>query len=180
MLPSWLEWANAVFLHLSSLLALIYLAKAYGVRRALFITLFVTGASIYVESLGVKYGFLFGSYDYEKAFGAKVLGVPLTIGSAWFMIVITSRILALGIMKRMELPFVVHGIAYAVISSIFAVIMDLAIDPVAYVVRQYWVWKGDSFYYNIPLSNFSGCFLLSFFIPIRLFIFVTLHTPIIR
>ncbi len=48
-------------------------------------------------------------------------------------------------MKRMELPFIVHGIAYAVISSLFAVIMDLAIDPVAYVVKQYWVWKGTAF-----------------------------------
>ncbi len=95
LLPSWLEWANAVFLHLSSLLALIYLAKAYGVRRVLLVAIFVTGASIYIESLGVKYGFLFGSYDYEKDFGAKILGVPLTIGSAWFMVVITSRILAL-------------------------------------------------------------------------------------
>ncbi|MDO6848540.1 carotenoid biosynthesis protein [Priestia megaterium] len=172
LLPSWLEWANAVFLHLSSLLALIYLAKAYGVRRALLVAIFVTGASIYIESLGVKYGFLFGSYDYEKDFGAKILGVPLTIGSAWFMVVITSRILVLGIMKRMELPFIVHGIAYAVISSLFAVIMDLAIDPVAYVVKQYWVWEGDSFYYNIPLSNFSGWFLLSFFIQLVVYFFL--------
>ena len=72
----------------------------------------------------------------------------------------------------MELPFIVHGIAYAVISSLFAVIMDLAIDPVAYVVKQYWAWEGDSFYYNIPLSNFSGWFLLSFFIQLVVYFFL--------
>ncbi|MCG3005297.1 carotenoid biosynthesis protein, partial [Escherichia coli] len=71
---------------------------------------FVMLATIVIESLGVHYDFLFGSYDYEKDFGTKILGVPLTIGSAWLMVIVTSRVLALGIMKRMELPYLVKGL----------------------------------------------------------------------
>lgn len=168
-LPPWLEWANVVFLHVSGFIAFIYMAKSYRMVTALLVAMFVMVATIVIESLGVHYDFLFGSYDYEKDFGTKILGVPLTIGSAWLMVIVTSRVLALGIMKRMELPYLVKGLVYATISSIFAVIMDLAIDPVAYVVKQYWVWEGNSFYYDIPLSNFSGWFILSFFIQFILY-----------
>ncbi|SIQ14425.1 carotenoid biosynthesis protein [Priestia flexa] len=168
-LPTWLEWANVVFLHLSGLIAFIYMAKTYRMVTGMLVASFVMLATIVIESLGVHYDFLFGSYDYEKDFGTKILGVPLTIGSAWLMVIVTSRVLALGIMKRMELPYLVKGLVYATISSIFAVIMDLAIDPVAYVVKQYWVWEGNSFYYDIPLSNFSGWFILSFFIQFILY-----------
>lgn len=145
------------------------MAKTYRMVTGMLVASFVMLATIVIESLGVHYDFLFGSYDYEKDFGTKILGVPLTIGSAWLMVIVTSRVLALGIMKRMELPYLVKGLVYATISSIFAVIMDLAIDPVAYVVKQYWVWEGNSFYYDIPLSNFSGWFILSFFIQFILY-----------
>ena len=60
-----------LFLHLSSLLALIYLAKAYGVRRALVVAVFVTGASIYVESLGVKHGFCLDPTIMKKILAPK-------------------------------------------------------------------------------------------------------------
>ncbi|WP_110113224.1 carotenoid biosynthesis protein [Bacillus sp. CGMCC 1.16541] len=164
LLPSWLEWANAVFLYASGTLAFIYLIKAYNVLTATLLSLFVISATIFAEWLGVTYGFLFGSYHYEKDFGAQIMGVPLTIGFAWLMVVVTSRVLTLQVMKNRHVHKWVKPFVYATITSLFAVVMDLAIDPVAYVVKQYWIWEAQSIYYNIPFSNFVGWFALSFFI----------------
>ncbi|MBM7703819.1 carotenoid biosynthesis protein [Metabacillus iocasae] len=166
LLPPWLEWANSVFLYVSGSLAFLYLVKAYNYRLASLLSLIVIAATIFAEWLGVTYGFLFGSYHYEKDFGVQIMGVPLTIGFAWLMVVVTSRVLTLQVMNNIRIPKWGRLFAYATITSLFAVVMDLAIDPVAYVVKQYWVWEAESMYYNIPFSNFMGWFVLSFFIQI--------------
>ncbi|WP_315906374.1 carotenoid biosynthesis protein [Priestia koreensis] len=155
ILPPWLEWANAVFLYVSGLLAFIYLAKTYGKWLALGVSIFVMASSIFAEGLGVHYGLIFGQYHYEKDFGIQVYGVPLTIGTAWLMVVVTSRVIVRRMMPRAGWFF------YTIITSILAVIMDLMIDPVAYVIKEYWVWSGTGAYYGIPLQNFFGWFFVS-------------------
>lgn len=160
LLPPWLEWANAVFLYASGLLAYLYLQRTRGTKLAVFLSVLIMAVSMFSEWLGVEYGLIFGTYRYEKDFGLQLFGVPLTIGFAWLMVIVTGHVLTKKVIHQKRT--VLNAVVYATVSALFAVIMDLLIDPVSFVVKQYWIWEGDSFYYSIPLKNFSGWFIVSF------------------
>ncbi|TLS36141.1 carotenoid biosynthesis protein [Pseudalkalibacillus caeni] len=163
LLPPALEWANAVFLMLAGTLGALYLIVTYGKLTGGLVTLGIIIISILAEGLGVHYGLLFGSYDYNADFGLKLFGVPLAIGFAWVMVISTTHVIAGcitdGFQRKGKL---IHGLVYSVTGAILAVVMDLILDPVAFVVKEYWIWEGESIYYNIPLQNFFGWFMLAF------------------
>ena len=171
LLPPFLEWANAVFLYLAGTLAIIYAVKVLGKSAGLIIAAVIMGFTMWAESLGVKYGWVFGAYHYEKGFGVQIFGVPLTIGFAWVMVIFTS----MGLVRKwLVRPFSIAKMAgYALITSMLAVTMDLIIDPVAFVAKQYWVWEQTGPYYGIPNQNFIGWFCVSFGIQLILYIWIT-------
>lgn len=157
LVPPWLEWANVVFLITSGLLGIFYFIRSGG-RAGITAVIIIFFGSMAVESLGVHTGLFFGNYTYETDFGPKLIGVPITIGFAWVMVLATTHVLAAPVMKW---NFPAGGFLYIVYGSLAAVIMDLIIDPVAYDVKQYWVWNEGGLYYDIPFSNFAGWFILS-------------------
>ncbi|MGD7043930.1 carotenoid biosynthesis protein [Jeotgalibacillus proteolyticus] len=171
LLPPFLEWANAVFLYLAGGLAVIYAVKTLGKGPGLLFSAAIMAFTMWAESLGVKYGWVFGAYHYEKDFGIQLFGVPLTIGFAWVMVIFTSMAI---VRPWLEHSFsLVRMLLYAVITSSLAVGMDLIIDPVAFVVKEYWVWENTGPYYGIPNQNFIGWFSVSFGIQILLYIWLT-------
>ncbi|ARI77678.1 carotenoid biosynthesis protein [Halobacillus mangrovi] len=159
LLPPWLEWANSVFLITAGIVASIYFCKQYGTAGGLTYSLIIIIVSIYVEHLGVAYSFLFGSYSYNTNFGIKIFDTPLTIGFAWLLIMGCSHELAKVITQ--DIGKIARPIAFILVGALIAVTMDLILDPVSFKVKQYWIWQGSGFYYDIPLSNFIGWFLLS-------------------
>ena len=62
-----------------------------------------------------------------------------------------------------------------ILTAAIAVVLDLFIDPVA-VAAGYWVWfvKGNV-YYEIPLLNYVGWFVLMFLAPLAWIPIVTCH-----
>lgn len=155
LLPSWLEWANAVFLILAGALGALYFMRRFGIGIGLSLSAFIFISTFIVEGAGAKADFLFGSYDYTERFAPNLFGVPIAIGFAWIMVVATSHVAARWIFPK-------GGILYAVAGGIGAVIMDLIIDPVAYEVKGYWIWEDTGWYYGIPWTNFFGWFVVSF------------------
>lgn len=156
VLPSWLEWANTVFLMLSGTLGGIYFLKSFSKRNALWIIAIIFVSTLFMEYLGSAYDVLFGKYEYTKKFGISLFGVPLGIGFAWLMVMATSHVVAKRIIPQ-------RGWLRMTVGGLLAVIIDLIIDPVAYHVKQYWIWEEyESFYYNIPISNFVGWFVIAF------------------
>jgi bisanhydrobacterioruberin hydratase len=159
LVPSWLEWANVVFLMTSGLLGMFYFYRNSPALTGLFLigTIFIM--SMAIESFGVHTGLFFGEYSYQTDFGPKAAGVPLTIGFAWTMVIATSHVLAAPVVYSIRR---FHRIIYSVYGALIGTSLDLIIDPVAFEVKQYWVWETGGFYYNIPFSNFLGWFILSF------------------
>lgn len=155
LLPSWLEWANAVFLILSGMLGALYFTRRFGTAIGLSLSAFIFLSTFIVEGAGAKTDFLFGSYDYTERFAPSVFGVPIAIGFAWIMVVATSHVAARWMFPK-------GGVLYALAGGIGAVIMDLIIDPVAYQVKGYWIWEDTGWYYGIPWTNFFGWFVVSF------------------
>ncbi|SDN39170.1 carotenoid biosynthesis protein [Alkalicoccus daliensis] len=159
LVPPWLEWANVVFLVTSGFLGMIYFYRSQSRILGIMVVIFIFVLSIAIESFGVHTGLFFGEYSYQADFGPKVIGVPVTIGFAWVMVIATSHVLAAPLVN------IVHHfsrIIYSVYGAFIAVSLDLILDPVAFEVKQYWVWHEGGFYYDIPFSNFLGWFILSF------------------
>ncbi len=94
-----------------------------------------------VELIGVHTGYLFGDYAYGESLGVKLYDVPIIIGINWGMLVIISASVA----QRFQM----NKYLQAVVASLFMLLLDVLIEPVA-VVSDYWTWEGDV----IPLFNF--------------------------
>ncbi|WP_226670547.1 carotenoid biosynthesis protein [Metabacillus litoralis] len=165
LIPSYLEWANVVFLVLAGLIGGIYFLKTFGTTRGISLSLFIVSFSIFAEHIGVEYGLLFGDYYYTSDFGPQIIGVPVAIGFAWLMIIAGTHAISLVITKQQ------HFLYYTIVASLLTVLIDLVIDPVAYEVKNYWVWNAESFYYNIPMSNFIGWFIVAFILHTVIFLF---------
>ncbi|RXI97764.1 carotenoid biosynthesis protein [Anaerobacillus alkaliphilus] len=173
LLPAALEWANAVFLILAGTLGGIYFSINYPKIKGIFISLTVVACTMFAEWLGVNYNLFFGQYDYNSDFGFKIAGVPIAIGFAWLMVISTTHVLAKQIIRFFSLKNTyIRAICYATVGGFAAVVIDLVIDPVAFHVKEYWLWYQGGMYYEIPFSNFAGWFFLAF--VLHLFVYVVL------
>ncbi|MCD5322474.1 MULTISPECIES: carotenoid biosynthesis protein [Pontibacillus] len=157
LIPPALEWANAVFLIVAGSIGGIYFVKRFGGIIGSLYSLFIVAFSIAVEHFGVQYHLWFGSYHYEQDFGPMISGVPITIGFAWLMVIAGSHEIARVIAPQGKSFFLL----FLLTGSLLAVSIDLILDPVAYHVKEYWIWDEPGMYYSIPFSNFMGWFFLS-------------------
>lgn len=156
LLPSWLEWANSVFLVLAGLIGVLYFYHLFPPAKATVVVFVIYIFSSFMEYLGSAYGILFGEYDYTDRFGYKLFGmIPFTIGFAWLLVIASTHALT----KRITPS---GGVWYVVLGSLAAVVMDLIIDPVAFKANEYWIWREGGLYYDIPWTNFMGWFVVAF------------------
>ncbi|MFC0522202.1 carotenoid biosynthesis protein [Pontibacillus salicampi] len=164
ILPPALEWANAVFLMAAGLLGGIYFYKQYGALKGLLYSGAVFVISILVEYLGVQFQGFFGNYYYNNDFGPMIGGVPITIGFAWLMVMAGAHEISSTLVRRLSFGW--YAVSFVIIGGFLAISIDLILDPVAYQIKEYWVWQEDGPYYNIPLSNFTDWFYLAIFFQI--------------
>ena len=131
-----------------------YAASVYGWRFTVkaFALLFFGGLG--VEVLGLQTGFPFGVYTYTQRLQPQLLGVPIQIPLAWFFLGIMSYSLAhLTPVGRKE------GIVAA---AALMTAWDVLYDPI-FTSVGWWTWvEGD--YFGVPLTNFLGWLLASFFL----------------
>ncbi|WP_157796485.1 carotenoid biosynthesis protein [Bacillus sp. FJAT-45037] len=173
ILPPALEWANAVFLILSGLLGVVYFLRNYGQAIGGIISALIFIVTLLAEAIGVHYGLFFGHYYYNPDFGLVIMDLPLTIGFAWLMVIATTHVISKQLVHMIDSTWL-KGLVYVVVASLAAVVIDLIIDPVAFHVKEYWIWHQGGLYYDIPFSNFAGWFWLAFILHSIIFIFLTL------
>ena len=114
---------------------------------ALLFVPFVLG--MVAEILGVNYGLIFGSYDYGENLGFKVMGVPLTIGMNWTILVFITASIAQKWTQN-----IIFG---AILASGMMVLLDLLIEAVA-PKFDFWEFEGG----QVPLQNYIGWFSVAF------------------
>ena len=107
------------------------------------------------EWAGVHTGHLFGSYAYSPILGPLMWGVPVTLGFAWIGVVCNALLLTRETGGRRLPGMLLRGLQTAV----WAVLLDLVLDPVAQA-RGFWDWGYDGGWYGVPLSNFTGWFVI--------------------
>lgn len=101
------------------------------------------------EILGVNYGLIFGTYDYGSNLGLKFLGVPLTIGMNWSILVFITASIADKWTKNILIG--------ALMSAGMMVLLDLLIEAVA-PEFDFWEFEGG----EVPLQNYIGWFVVAF------------------
>ncbi|WP_051239880.1 carotenoid biosynthesis protein [Pontibacillus halophilus] len=158
LIPKQLEWSNAVFLILAGIIGFIYFTHTYK-WKGFFYSSVVFLVSMIVEHVGTTYEIWFGDYYYTEDFGLTIGGVPITIGFAWVMVMGGAHVVSKQLTKRMPTHF--RYIVFLLLGGFMAVGIDLILDPVAYQIKEYWIWEESGIYYDIPLSNFTGWFFLA-------------------
>lgn len=149
---------DVVFLALAAALVLLAWARDVGWGRACAACAVVGVVAGAVEWLGAETGFLFGEYDYTGAFGPRLGGVlPVTIPLAWWVVV------AGGLDAVRRLWPGARAWQAAVACAVLAVVVDLALETVAFHIRGYWLWEpvAGPAWWGVPWTNFAGWFALA-------------------
>lgn len=112
---------------------------------------FVVVAGFLVEWAGVESGFIFGTYHYGDVLQPQLFGVPVSIGFAWLLMLLSSLALAQRILPR----FVGNNaLILAPVTGALMVVFDLLMEPAA-VALEYWTWGGAP-----PVQNYIAWFVL--------------------
>ena len=131
--------------------------QIYSQRERLKLALWGVGiiiASFGIEWLGVRTGKIFGSYVYGQTLRPSIDGVPISIGGAWFVMLIASMAVAQTIAPKSVARSLVKLTCFV---ALLMVCFDLLLEPAA-VKLNYWIWVND----HIPLQNYLAWFGLSF------------------
>ena len=132
----------------------------YG-RKIFWAFAWVAVLSGIVESIGTLTGFPFGTYTYTEAFGWQLFGIlPLSIPLAWWIVVFPLW----SLLKKWQLSSLLR----AVLVACLCVWTDFLLEPVATLVRGYWIWSDTPWYYGVPWENFLGWFGLAFILTLGL------------
>lgn len=156
-----MEWSNTVFIITAGILGIIYFIVHFNWLRGMSISLVIFLSTFIIEYFGSSVQFLFVDYTYTNQFAPVVFGVPIAIGFAWIMVIATGH----AILMRLQIQSL---FVRALLGGIFALVMDLILDPVAYEVKSYWIWHEPGLYYDIPWTNFFGWFIIAFFFHLAL------------
>ena len=127
-------------------------------RKFVLWSISVIVGSFGIEWLGVQTGHIFGAYMYGQTLRPSIDGVPLSIGCAWFVMLIASVAVVQAIAPKSVTKSTVK-LALCVASLM--VFFDLFMEPAAGMLN-YWTWV-DS---RIPLQNYLAWFGLSFIFAI--------------
>jgi putative membrane protein len=100
----------------------------------------------FIEVIGVKTGFIFGSYYYGAAMGIKILAVPLLIGLNWSILVYSTS----------QFCKFKSDLLNAIFGAFLMTFLDYFIEQSASKF-DFWHWKNN----HIPLQNYIAWFLIS-------------------
>jgi putative membrane protein len=125
---------------------------AFGRKFAITFLIVALSASFVIEVLGVATSFPFGTYEYDsQRLGLSILGVPLLIPFAWFMMLYPAWLISRDLFKS---KFAAIPTAALLMST-----WDLYLDP-QMVNEGYWTWfLGGTATKSIPITNFFGWFV---------------------
>ncbi len=118
------------------------------------VSIAVIVVSFGIEWLGVRTGSIFGAYVYGQTLRPSVGGVPISIGCAWFVVLIASNAVAQKIAPK---SLIGNTFKLAFLVAALMVCFDLLMEPAAGTL-DYWVWEDN----HIPLQNYLAWFGLSF------------------
>lgn len=139
-------WTSSVYILLIALATLLSELRARPLRPVLaefgVLAAFLWG----VEWVGVNTGFPFGEYRYTGVLGLLIAGVPAAIPCAWYATVMNSRRIAESLAGSQGGGLLTIPIT----AGLLTLALDIVLEPMAAMVKNYWVWTGGT----VPLQNY--------------------------
>jgi putative membrane protein len=159
-MPFGMEWMSSLLLAALGLASAGWLWTNFG-SRGLFVAWAIFALGIALEYLGVTTGFPFGTYTYTDVLVPQLPGsLPLAIGFAWLTIVVSGLFTARWLFTRTPAR---GPLLWSIVGALLSVGLDLLLEPVAYLIKGYWLWQsGSNLYYGIPLTNFLAWLVAAF------------------
>ncbi len=105
-------------------------------------------SSLFIEWLGVHFGFLFGVYEYGRNLGYKIDGVPLLIGINWAVLILSTAAIADKLVQNTFLKITV--------GALLMVFIDFFIETSA-PPFDFWIWELGA----APMRNYLAWFIIS-------------------
>lgn len=139
------------------------LTHVWGVKRTLLVFVITAILTWAAEALGSKTGIPFGQYHYTDLLQPQIVGVPLLIPLAWFMMLGPAWAIAKAILGNSQ-----RQITFAAISALAITAWDLFLDP-QMVGWGFWAWSdpaAQSGYFGIPWINYFGWLLTAFIVTL--------------
>jgi len=154
--PGLLETFLVITTALATLMAL---ARQLPGQKVLLAAAVVGCAGGIAHAVGVKTAIPFGPFIYTENVGPTIFGtVAWALPGLWIVVVLNARGVARMILrpwrKLKHYGFWVIGVATGLV-----VLLNLALEPFATRVSQYWVWLPTKFpvtWYGMPLTNSLG------------------------
>ena len=114
----------------------------------------VVVGSFGIEWLGVRTSQIFGAYMYGQTLRPSIDGVPICIGCAWFVMLVTS----VAVVQRIAPKSIVKSpVKLALCVALLMVCFDMFMEPAAEIL-DYWLWADN----RISLQNYLAWFGLGF------------------
>lgn len=168
---------GGIYMPLAFVFVVMHSYMQRGVKLTVIMFLITLSVGLISEILGVKYGWVYGSYYYTAGgffFGLVPLMTPVSWAIIIYMAYSMTNLLASkkinvtnkeGLVKH--LMQLIMLIIFSSMDGLIAMNLDLILDPVA-VSPQIagWVWINGGPYYGVPISNFVGWFACTFFATI--------------
>jgi len=98
---------------------------------------------IFIEMIGVNYGWIFGMYSYGEVLGYQIWNTPVLIGINWLLLCYCTGALL------EYLP--VKALPKWILSIVILLCLDYFIEPIA-MKNDFWTWENNS----IPTQNYIG------------------------
>ena len=130
-------------------LMVVHAYLSYGWRYSISYLLITFAYGLAIEQMGVRTGWLVGTYSYDPSLAYQIYKVPLVVPFAWVMMAHPILMAARRITKNWV--FLYGGLALMA--------WDLFLDP-QMVSAHRWIWSdigsGIPFEREIPISNAAG------------------------
>ncbi|MEY8019793.1 carotenoid biosynthesis protein [Muriicola sp. SD30] len=136
---AWFVAKTPVNLIISSILLFLVFPIDTRKKTAVFALLWILG--MLAEWVGVKYGILFGSYEYGANLGPKLDGVPYLIGVNWALLSFITARLAQYLFKKWVLQLI--------FAALLMLVLDFFMEQSA---PRFDFWEFDQGL--VPLSNY--------------------------
>ncbi len=152
---------SAIAGYIMILLAVLNVVKYYTLNEQkidtgkyfIFVILVIFGSFI-LEYVGVKTGIIFGIYDYGDELQPQINEVPIAIGFAWILVLLSSKAVLGSFFKSF---YRMNFILQSLLIGFYMTVFDVFMEPAA-IALDYWNWASIS----APLQNYIAWFLFGF------------------
>jgi uncharacterized membrane protein len=153
---------------------MVHACFSIGIGNALMLFGISFIVSYAAESTGIRWSWPFGSgYHYNPCMVPRLPGeVPLCIPLIWFSLIYTAVVFLRPIpIRRKGILSLRRVFVKAALCGLVITALDFVIDPLG-VLFEGWSWHEPGGFFNVPIRNFGGWFLVglticSVYIPLE-------------